>query len=337
MEVKLNFNVLTGKEISELLDDKYLTIEDVVKRTYIEHHNGKAINPDSYFLRFPDEPQNRIIALPAALTGEHSVSGIKWISSFPNNIKDNLPRASAVLVLNDSISGYPICCMEGSIISASRTASSAVLGAYELNSKKRKIETLGIIGTGLIAGKIIQTFYHTGWDISNVLVYDQEYQYAHNFKEKYTYYPITVCSSIEEAITRSDILTLATTSSTPYINDVALFSHNPIVLNISLRDLSEDVILAGYNVVDDTSHCLKASTSPHLASIKVGNNDFIYAEIAEILQNIKSAPHRNKPIIYSPFGMGILDLALGFYLYNEAQSNGQLNLIDNFFSQLERY
>ena len=69
---------------------------------------GSTLNPDSYFLRYPDNPNARIIALPAHLGGEVQKSGIKWISSFPENRATNLARASAVLILNDASTGYPL-------------------------------------------------------------------------------------------------------------------------------------------------------------------------------------------------------------------------------------
>jgi ornithine cyclodeaminase/alanine dehydrogenase-like protein (mu-crystallin family) len=89
---------------------------EVVAQTYLTHERGETVNPDSYFLRFPEEPANRIIALPAAIVdkqGEQSVSGIKWIASYPDNIHAGIPRASAVLILNDPQTGYPYALLEG--------------------------------------------------------------------------------------------------------------------------------------------------------------------------------------------------------------------------------
>ena len=82
-------------------------IVELVEATYRLHGAGDSVNPPSYFLRFPDRPTSRIIALPASIGGDVRVDGLKWISSFPENVAAGIPRASAVLILNDHDTGYP--------------------------------------------------------------------------------------------------------------------------------------------------------------------------------------------------------------------------------------
>ena len=136
-------------------------------------------------------------------------------------------------------------------------------------------------------------------------------------------------------ITTSDIVIFATTATTPYVMESEIFSHNPIVLNVSLRDIAPNIILASHNIVDDIDHCLKANTSPHLAEQACGHRDFITGTLPGLLAG-DPAPDRSKPIIFSPFGMGILDLAVGLLVYEAARASGDLIAVPDFFHELTR-
>ncbi|HWC42412.1 MAG TPA: 2,3-diaminopropionate biosynthesis protein SbnB, partial [Actinomycetota bacterium] len=38
-----------------------------------------------------------------------------------------------------------------------------------------------------------------------------------------------------------------------------------------------------------------------------------------------------------PFGLGVLDLAVGKYVYDEVARAGELRVVDDFFTELRRY
>ncbi|HEY7417726.1 MAG TPA: hypothetical protein VH593_21265, partial [Ktedonobacteraceae bacterium] len=116
-----SFAVISGAQVQHVLQGRESQIVELVEATYRLHSAGDSVNPPSYFLRFPNRPSSRIIALPASIGGQVRVDGLKWISSFPENVAAGIPRASAVLILNDHDTGYPFACLESSIISATRT------------------------------------------------------------------------------------------------------------------------------------------------------------------------------------------------------------------------
>ena len=45
----------------------------------------------------------------------------------------------------------------------------------------------------------------------------------------------------------------------------------------------------------------------------------------------------DRPLVFSPFGLGVLDLAVGRYVYDEVARSGQLRVVDDFFHELRRY
>ena len=261
------FAVIGGAQVQPALQGRENQIVELVEATYRLHSAGDSVNPPSYFLRFPDRPSARIIALPASIGGPLRVDGLKWISSFPQNVAAGLPRASAVLILNDHDTGYPFACLEASIISATRTAALAASAADWLSRGRPRPARVGFFGTGLIA-RYIHTFLDgTGWSFDQIGVHDLSADSAAGFRgyleQLGTASRITVYDSTEQLIRSSDLIIFATIAGQPHVSDLSWFEHNPLVLHVSLRDLAPEILLASANIVDDIEHCLKAS---HLAA-----------------------------------------------------------------------
>ncbi|WP_033439530.1 2,3-diaminopropionate biosynthesis protein SbnB [Saccharothrix sp. NRRL B-16314] len=333
-----SFNVVGGTVARDIIGAARREIVEVVRSAYLTHHAGQSVNPNSYFLRFPDKPSARIIALPAYLGGDYGVAGIKWIGSFPQNIERNVPRASAVLLLNDYETGYPFACLEASQISAARTAASAVLGAEELLGS-RKARRIAVVGSGVIGRNIVEFFAARDWEVEEFSVFDKVEQYAGLFCD---HIRTTIgaaaqpAASLEAAIKGADVVVLATTAAEPYITDPGAFAPGQVVLNVSLRDIDPGIILSSHNILDDVDHCLTANTSPHLAEQASGSRDFIDGTLGGLMLGEVSIG-ADKPRIFSPFGLGVLDLAVGGFVFGRAVEQQTVVPIDGFFGETERW
>jgi 2,3-diaminopropionate biosynthesis protein SbnB len=278
--------------------------------------------------------------LPASIGGQVRVDGLKWISSFPENVAAGIPRASAVLILNDHDTGYPFAVLESSIISATRTAASAALAADWLSRGRGRPTRVGFIGTGLI-NRYVHTFLAgTGWPFDDVGLFDLSADSAagfHGYLDRAGCAGrITVHGSAEELIRASDMVVFATVAGSPHVHEPSWFAHNPLVLHVSLRDLSPEIILGSTNVLDDVEHCLKADTSPHLAEQLVGNRDFIAGTLADVMDGRVTLP-TDRPLVFSPFGLGVLDLAVGKHVYDTVARSGELQVVEGFFHDLNRH
>ncbi|GAA4727292.1 2,3-diaminopropionate biosynthesis protein SbnB [Phytohabitans rumicis] len=336
-----SFAVISGAQVHQVLSGREPQVISVVEAAYRAHGTSATVNPDSYFLRFPDRPTSRIIALPASLRAGFDVHGIKWISSFPENVATGLPRASAVLILNDTETGYPFACLESSIISATRTAASAALAAARLSEHRDGGRPMraGFFGAGLIARYVHTYLAGNGFAFERVGVHDTAAGNAEAFRgylERAQRAPVTVHDRPADLIRSSDLIVFATVADEPHIADPAWFAHHPLVLHLSLRDLAPEIILSSYNVVDDVEHCLKANTSPHLTEQRVGDRSFVAGTLFDVLTEAVTPP-AGQPVIFSPFGLGVLDLAVAKFVYDEVAGAGALQEVPGFFHDLDRY
>jgi ornithine cyclodeaminase len=331
------FYVVSGATVKNVIDDNRKQVFDAVEAAYRLHSSGDSVNPSSYFLRFPDKPSARIIALPAHLGGAVQKSGIKWISSFPENRAGNLARASAVQILNDATTGYPVACIEASLISATRTAASAALAAEHMSPTPFE-GTLSIIGTGVIARTTIEWLLFRNWRFREISLYDVDRQEAEQFRAwlREQNLEAEVHNGLEGALRGASLMLFTTTALEPYLADEKLLAHCPTVLHLSLRDLSVNVILASQNIVDDVDHCLKANTSLHLAEMATKNRRFIDGTLVDVLdKKLKLDP--DKPRIFSPFGLGVLDIAVSDFVLREAVSSKTALALPDFFSNSVRW
>jgi ornithine cyclodeaminase len=334
------FAVISGAQVQRALRGREKHVVELVEATYRLHGAGDSVNPPSYFLRFPDRPSSRIIALPASIGGQIRVDGLKWISSFPENVAGGIPRASAVLILNDHDTGYPFACLESSIISATRTAASAALAADWLSRDRPRPTRVGFFGVGLIARYIHTFLTGTGWSFDEIGVHDLSADSADGFagylRRSDTAGRITVHDNAERLIRSSDLVVFATVAGEPHVGEVSWFDHNPLVLHVSLRDLAPEILLAATNVVDDVEHCLKANTSPHLVEQLTGSRDFLAGTLDDVMAG-RVVPPTDRPVVFSPFGLGVLDLAVGKYVYDEVARAGALHVVEDFFHEVRRY
>ena len=328
--------ILKGHEVASLLAGQEDQLLGVVSLAYEAHAQGSSSLPHSTFLTFPENQRNRIIALPAYLGQEFDVAGVKWISSFPGNVEEKLSRASAVVILNSPLTGRPQAIIEGSIISAKRTAASAVLAAKYLLSETCGGEvSAGILGCGLINLEVVRFVLAARPQISALNVYDISPHRARQFKTKCeamsNRLEVNIVPDEHRLLGESRLISIATTVTKPHLYDLSPCVPGSIILHISLRDLSPEAILACDNIVDDVDHVCRAQTSIHLAEQLVGNRDFIRCTLADIIRG--KAPARKDPegiAVFSPFGLGVLDLAVAKHV-RELAFKHNLGMVINSF------
>jgi len=337
--VDLNENeilLLRGREVRDLLEGREREVMDAVAAAYRAHGRGESALPHSNFLRFPHDASSRIIALPAFLGGGARVAGMKWIASFPRNLSLGLERASATLILNSADTGRPLSIMEASLVSARRTAASAALAAQRLHAGL-DASRVGIVGCGPISLEVVRFLRVALPEVRELVLHDLSETRARDFAavvERETG-PIGVvyAASTDEVLASASLVSFATTAGVPHVAALPAGPRPQTILHVSLRDLSAEVILGVDNVVDDVDHVCRAETSIHLAEKATGGRAFVRCTLGDVLDG-RAAPRGPQGVtIFSPFGLGVLDLAVAHLAWERARAEGVGTTFDGFFPE----
>ncbi|MER7109330.1 2,3-diaminopropionate biosynthesis protein SbnB [Streptomyces sp. NPDC000229] len=325
--------IIGHRETRRVMEGREEEILSLVGETYRLHEAGRTALPHSVFLRFPDSPRDRIIGLPAYAGGDNAVAGMKWIASFPGNVARGKERASAAILLNSMQDGRPRACVEASLISARRTAASAALAASLLTTEGTP-RGMSLLGCGPINREVLRFTRAALPSLREVVVHDLDAARADAFIAQggADFPEITYrrAASAEDALGAHRLVSFATTAGEPH-TDLTACAPGTTVLHVSLRDLTVEAVLGAQNVVDDADHVCRERTSLHLAEQATGGREFIDAPIGALLDG--SADFRRDPertAVFSPFGLGVLDITLAQWVHEECVRRGLGTRVDGF-------
>lgn len=310
-----------GLDMGQLLN----TLEQV----YLLHEQGLTIEPEAPLIKWEGAQGKRILGHPAWVGGEIGMAGIKWIPSNPENPrKRGMPRASALIILNDDETGYPLAVMDGTVISAARTGAATGVGARYLARKDS--ETAAIIGAGPISRPQIMAIKEALPTIQEVRIFDLSVERAQGLVDDMRIrYPDTVfsiASSAEFAVRQADVVITATSGVSlenayleaewlkegVFLSTVASNDSKPAVLAqadrlvlTNLEELDNPIWLIGWAIANGVQN---RENFVSLGSIIAGKNP--------------GRKNDRERIFFNPGGMGIEDVAAATQVFRKALELG---------------
>jgi len=307
----------------------------VLEQVFVLHEQQAFTAPPSSFLKRPECPHvaDRIIGLSAHVGAPFDKEGMKWIASSHVNPDHGIPRANAVIVLNDPVHRLPIAIMEGALISAMRTAVVQALAARYL--ARPDAQSIGLVGAGRIGALTLWALSKWFPNVTVFRAYDQNIARLDAFVSHMARQGIGIepCPGFREALSDADIGVVATTESEPYVTE-AEFKRGSLFMNVSLMDPTFELVSAADKIVVDDWHQSVHSDRVLARMHREGlvTRESIHGEFGEVVAGrIPGREHPDERIFWNPFGLAIEDIAVASAIYEEALLKGlgqPLQLVD---------
>jgi ornithine cyclodeaminase len=303
------------------------TIE-AVEKVYSLYERGECIEPGTLMITYNGAQGRRIMTHEAYIGGDVNVAGIKWIPSSPKNpFKLGLPRASAIIILNDPETGFPLAVMDGTIVSAMRTAAATGVGAKYLARMDSKVA--GLVGAGPINRCQIRAVREVLSELQEVKIFDLRADRAQEFArdmEQELGLRFRVAHSAEEAVSGSDVIVAATVGVTPetsYI-EVDWLKEGSFLSSVSASDATIDVVMqADKRVVTDRSATKTPTWLMGLICTRGLLSEDELTEMGEVVNAKKPGRENDRErIYYNPTGLGIEDVIAAHRVYQQAVAKG---------------
>jgi alanine dehydrogenase len=312
--------VLSERDVQRLLNIEELI--QALEQAHIQYSTGKAVMPVRLVVPLP-QIHGRITSMPGYLTQDKAL-GMKVVTYFQNNPKQDLPAILATIMLFSAETGKLIAVIDGSFITAIRTACASAMATKGLANPNTPVA--GILGAGVQARAHIQALCRVK-KLQRIKIYSPLGISAERVRqelESEVGVDIEVVSSAEDTVRGADLVVTVTTAKEPvlelewlkpgaHINAVG--SHRP-----DLREI-DGTTLARSKVVVDSREAVMAECGDILLAIKENSitENSIHAEIGEVLAGTKPGRTSADEItLYKSVGIAIQDVAAAHLIYHKA-------------------
>jgi alanine dehydrogenase len=323
--------LLLSRAVTEsMLDPDELRV--AVSVAMVELSSGRVSMP-TRIAAMVDPAQALLAAMPAYLPGM-GVLATKLVSLFPNNAGTGIPTHQAVVLVFDDATGTPLAIIDGTSITAARTAAGSALSVELLSRPDSRV--LALLGIGVQARSHLDAVTRVR-RFDEIRVAGRDTRRTEAFAHENSLrlgVPIQATDSVAVACEGADVICAATHSPDPVVRWAHLSSGAHITsvgYNIAGREVDSRTVAEALLVVESREAVLAAppSGSPDIRiPIEEGliGSDHIHAELGELVTGARSGRTSEDQItLYKSVGVAVQDAAAASLVLRKAreQSLGQ--------------
>ena len=292
---------LSEAEVRELLDLDQLV--DALADAHRDLSAGEASMPPR-IAAMVQERQGLLGVMPAYLPS--AGLACKLVTLFPQNTDRHTHQA--VIVVFDPENGTPLALMDGTYITATRTAAGSALATTLL--AREDAEVLALLGTGVQARSHARALPRVR-RFTEIRVAGRDRARAEALAQEIGPHARAV-SSYEEAIRNADVVAATTHSTDPIVRREWLSPGvhvNSVGLNPSGGEVDEQTVADALLVVESRDSALAPppAGAPELAGVSPAD---VHAELGELVAGTRPGRSSQDEItLYKSVGVAVQDVA----------------------------
>lgn len=271
-----------------------------------------------------DSGKGHMNAMPGYIGGSEGVAGIKWVTGFYDNPRAfGIPAITALIVLNDRKTGYPLAIMDGTVVTAVRTAAVSAVAFKYLG--REGSATVAIVGAGVQARAHVAALRSVMPNMRVVRVQDANRSAAERLQAEMQP-KVDVCVEVVDdartAIEGADVVITATSGTTPVVQEGWL-GEGVFYSCVGGHECDFDAVREFDKIlVDDWDAVLhRECQSIALMAMKgLLSDDDIAGSLGQVINgDTPGRQSEDEKIMFTGVGMAIEDLAIAYRIYREAK------------------
>jgi ornithine cyclodeaminase/alanine dehydrogenase-like protein (mu-crystallin family) len=306
--------ILSQADVRELLDLDRLV--DALAEAHAELSAG-AVSMPPRIAALVQEREALLGVMPAYLPS--AGLACKLVTLFPQN-RDRETHQAAIVVF-DPANGTPLALMDGTYITATRTAAGSALATSLLAREDSRV--LALIGTGVQARTHGRAIPHVR-PIEEIRVAGRNPARAERLAEELGPSARAV-GSYEEAIRGADVVAATTHATEPVVRRewLAPGTHvNSVGLNPSGREVDRETVAEAKLVVEsrDSALATPPAGAPELVGLDPAD---VHADIGELVSGAKPGRTSSEELtLYKSVGVAVQDAAAAALVLSAARERG---------------
>lgn len=312
-----------------------IDVVSTVVETLERHARGETVLSDEAYLGWTvDGAPARSLAMSGSITANgHPVIGVKVINGSLANPDQGIPRSQGFTMTLDPETARPVAILEAAYISALRTAAVTAASARCLGLPK--LSTAGLVGCGTLAKAHLSVLPRALPSLRHILLHDRDFARARSLAaalradETAAHLDVRVVADVEECVRASELLVTLTTVTEGYI-PYEWIRPGVLIAHVSLDDVLPEVVEQADLVLVDDWKLVSGDDRRLLGRLyrdgRLRAPDGSYCPGCEGAAGARRVdgtlgeallfPERGRRserdvILSNPFGMAILDVAVG--------------------------